>query len=192
MIKKWLQDIFDKKEPIEFEEWRTDNSILKFLFSNLDNKGNLSEAAHDLPDEKKDNEKIRYAAGLMDAMFGADDSVDSKKRITELSKYLKKIATKGDKISEQEFHRLITENEGVIGIIDEFLQVVVNDELPIQPYLFNFARDLATKTNKRNAVKFGIAILGLCQNKSILNDIKILAIGQNNLILQDITKRSVL
>jgi len=53
MIKKWLQDIFDKKKPIKVEEWRTDNSILKFLFSNLDNKGNLSEAAQDLPDEKK-------------------------------------------------------------------------------------------------------------------------------------------
>ena len=176
MIKKWLQDIFDKKEPIKVEEWRTDNSILKFLFSNLDNKGNLSEAAQDLPDEKKDDEKIRFAAGLMDAMFSADDSIDSKKRVAELSKHLKKIATKGDIISEQEFYRLITENEGVIGIIDEFLQVVVNNELPIEPYLFNFAKDLTTKTNKRNAVKFGIAILGLCQNKSILNDIKILGL----------------
>ena len=176
MIKKWLQDIFDKKEPIEVREWRTDNSILKFLFSNLDNKGNLSETAHDLPDEKKDDEKIRFAAGLMDAMFGADDSDDSKKRVAELLKHLKKIATKGDKISEQEFYRLITENEGVIGIIDEFLQAIVNEALPIQPYLFNFAKDLATRTDKRNAVKFGIAILGLCQNKSVLNEIKILGL----------------
>jgi len=176
MIKKWLQDIFDKKESIEIKEWRTDNSILKFLFSNLDEKGNLSEKAHDLPDEQKDDDKIRFAPGLMDAMFGADDSDDSKKKITELTKHLKRIASKGDKISEQEFYRLITENDGVIGIIDDFLQSIVNDSLPIEPFLFKYAKDLIKRTDKRNAVKFGIAILGLCQNKSVLNDIKILGL----------------
>lgn len=176
MIKKWLQDIFGNKEPIEFKEWRTDNSIFKFLSSQLNYQGNLSETAHELPDEKKDDEKIRFAAGLIDAMFGADDSDDSQKRIIELSKHIKKIAIKGDKISEQEFYRLITENDGVIGIIDEFLQTVVNQSLPIQPHLFNYAKDLATKTDKRNAVKFGIAILGLCQNKSVLKDIKIIGL----------------
>jgi len=176
MIKKWFQDIFDKKASIEINEWRTDNSILKFLSSNLDEKGYLSEKAHDLPDEKRDDDKIRFAPGLMDAMFGADDSDDSKKRIGELTKHLKRLATKGDNISEQEFYRLITENEGVIGIIDDFLQAVVNISLPIEPYLFNYAKDLATRTDKRNAVKFGIAILGLCQNKSVLNEIKILGL----------------
>lgn len=35
---------------------------------------------------------------------------------------------------------------------------------------------LATKTNNRNAVKFGIAILGLCENKKPINDIKILGL----------------
>lgn len=176
MIKKWLQDIFDKKESIEIKEWRTDNSILKFLSRNLDEKGKLSEKAHGLPDEKKDDDKVRFAPGLMDAMFGADDSDDSKKRIRELTKHLKRVASKGDKISEQEFYRLITENEGVIGIIDDFLQAIVNDSLPIEPYLFNYAKDLIQKTDKRNAVKFGIAILGLCQNKSVLKDIKVLGL----------------
>lgn len=176
MIKKWLQGIFDKKKSIEFKEWRTDNSIFTFLLSNLDEKGNLSEKAHDLPDEKKDDDKIRFVAGLMDAMYGADDSDDSKKRIGELSKHLKRVASKGDKFSEQEFYRLITENESVIDIIDDFLQEVVNDSLPIEPYLFIYAKDLATRSDKRNAVKFGIAILGLCQKKSVLKEIKILGL----------------
>lgn len=176
MIKKWLQDLFKKKESIEIKDWRTDSSILKFLSSNLDESGNLSEKAHVFPNEKKDDDKIRFAPGLMDAMFGADDSDDSKKRITELTKHLKRIALKGDKISEQEFYRLITENDGVIGIIDGFLQSVVNDSLPIEPFLFKYASDLATKSDKSNAVKFGIAILGLCQNKLVLNEIKILGL----------------
>lgn len=176
MIKKWLQNIFDKKESIKIKEWRINNSILKFLSSNLDEKGYLSEKGHDLPDEKKDDDKVRFAPGLIDAMFGADDSDDSKKRTSELTKHLKRVASKGDKISEQEFYRLITVNEGVIGIIDHFLQAIINDSLPIEPHLFNYAKDLATKTDKRNAVKFGIAILGLCQNKSVINDIKILGL----------------
>lgn len=176
MIRKWIQDIFDKKEPIEIKEWRTDNSILKFLKSNLDDNGSLLEKAHDLPDEKKDDDKVRFVPGLMDAMFGADKSADSKKRIFELKKILNRVAVKGDKLSEQKFYRLITENEGVISIIDDFLHSVVNDALPNEPYLFNYAKDLATRTNKRNAVKFGIAILGLCQNKSIFNEIKILGL----------------
>jgi hypothetical protein len=176
MIKKWLKDIFDTKETFEFKEWRTDNSIHKFLTSNLDITGNLNDAANDLPDEKKDDGNIRFAPGLLDAMLGADDSEDSKKKINGLSKLAKKIANKGDKFSEQEFYRIVSENEGVISIIDDFLQAVVNESLPIQPYLFKFAKDLATKTDKRNAVKFGIAILGLCQNKSVINDVKILGL----------------
>lgn len=173
MIKKWLQDIFDKKEP---KEWKTENSILKFLSSNLGGKGNLAETANDLPDEIRDDNTIRFAPGLMDAMLGTDESDDSKNRITELTKHLKRIATKGDKISEQEFYRLITENNGVVGIIDDLLQSIFHNALPIQPYLFNYARDLTTKTDKRNAVKIGIAILGLCQNKSVINEIKILGL----------------
>jgi hypothetical protein len=176
MIKKWLQYIFEKKVTVEVKNWRTDDSIFKFLSSNLDEKENLSEKAYDLPDEKKDDDKIRYAPGLMDTMFGKDDSDDTKKRIGELTKHLKRIALKGDKLSEQEFYRLITENDGVIGIIDDFLQAIVDDALPIEPYLFNYAKDLTSNSDKRNAVKFGIAILGLCQNKSVLNDIKILGL----------------
>jgi hypothetical protein len=176
MIKKWLQNIFDRKESMHAIEWRTENSILKFLFSNLNDDGKLSETAHDLPDEKKDENKIKFAAGLMDAMSGTDSSDESKKSIIELSKHLKSISTKGNKRSEQEFYRLITEKEGVIDIIDDFLKTIAEKSLPIQPYLFNYAMDLATRTDKRNAVKFGIAILGLCQVKSVLNNIKVLGL----------------
>ena len=173
---KWIQDIFDKKETIEIIEWRTENSILKFLLSNIDEKGNLKESTNDLPDEKRDDDEIKFAPGLMDAMFGADNSADSKKRIIELSKKINEVAIKGNKIAEQEFYKIVTENDGVIGIIDDFLQTLVNKSLPIEPFLFNYAKDLATRTDKRNAVKFGIAILGLCQNKSVLHDIKILGL----------------
>lgn len=172
---KWLKELFEKKD-LEFREWKTDNSILKFLSSKLNDKGSLLESSNDLPDELMEDGNIKFAAGLVDAMFGADDSADSKKRIAELSKHFRKIAKVGDKSAEQEFYQLITENINVIGIIDLFLQTIVDESLPVQPYLFKFAKDLATQTDKRNSVKFGIAILGLCQDKSVLNDIKILGL----------------
>lgn len=176
MIKEWLQNIFNKRKPILFREWRTDNSIFHFLSIHIDDKGNLSENGRDLPDEKKDDKNIRIAGGLIDVLIGVDDSADSKTKIAELTKHLKIIAHSGDKISEQEFYRIVKENEGVIGIIDQFLQSVIDSKLPTNPHLFNFAQDLATKTDNRNAVKYGIAILGLCNNRSVLDNIKTLGL----------------
>lgn len=174
MITKWFLDKIWKKDSFEYKEWRTENSILKFLNNNVDENGKLSENAGDLPDEIIHNEKIRFAPGLMDAMLGSEESDDSKKKNIELTKHLKGVALHGNKESGQKFYRIITENEGVVGIIDEFLRSIINESLPIEPHLINYARDLIAKSEKRNAVKFGIAILGLCQNKSSLNEIMIL------------------
>ncbi|MGJ8745924.1 hypothetical protein [Polaribacter sp.] len=173
----WIKKLLETKRELEVIEWRTDDSILKFLSNNIESNGVLKESANDLPDEKKSEDSgIRFAPGLMDSMFGADESTESKVKITELSKLIKTIAKNGDLESKSEFYKRITESDGVIGIIDEFLQEMVNQSLPIEPYLFNFAKDLATKTNQRNSVKIGIAILGLCQNKSVISDIKTLGL----------------
>lgn len=161
---------------METNNWRTDHSIFESLYANLNEEGGLTEAGKGLPDEEKRADGIGFAPGLMDAMVGADDPTSAQDSIAELLQHLKNVAFKGDERSELAFYRLITETEDVIGIIDGFLEAVVNEALPIAPYLFNYARDLATKTDKRNAVKFGIAILGLCQNKSVLDDIRILGL----------------
>lgn len=171
-----MQDIFDRNEQTKVNEWRTDNSIFKFISSNLDAEGKLVKSAQDLPDQIQDDGKLKYAPGLLDAMFGASESDEAYKRISDLSKHLKRIALHGNKISEQEFYRLVTEDEGVIGIIDNFLQTIGSEGLPIQPYLFSFAKDLMTMSDKRNAVKFGIAISGLCQNASVLKELKLLGL----------------
>lgn len=175
-MKLWFRNRFTVKKTTESREWRTENSILKFISSNLDNNGRLTTEADNLPDENEDGEQLKFAPGLMDAMFGIEDSADSPKRVDELANLLKKIADRGDKSSEQEFYRLITENDNVISIIDNFLQSIVRKSLSIEPYLFSFAKDLTTRSDQRNAVKFGIAILGLCQNKSALDSLKILGL----------------
>lgn len=175
----WIKNIFDKKEQHELIEWRTEDSIFNFICKHLDSDGSLNDSANDLPDENRnedDDNELRYAPGLMDAMFSSTDSVDSKSRINELSKLLKKIALTDNKESKSKFYQLITSDENVIGIIDDFLQKIVSLSLAVEPYLFNFAKDLAFKTKHRNSVKFGLAIIGLCQNKSVTKEIKILGL----------------
>ena len=172
----WIKKILNNEESKEILEWETDDSILQHLKANLNEDGSLNESAEKLPDEKKANDEIKFAPGLMDAMFGADESEESKSRIKQLVNLIKRVAKNGDDQSESDFYREITENESVIGIIDEFLQSLGKSSLPIEPYLFGFANKLATKTNNRNSVKFGIAILGLCQNKKPIGDIKILGL----------------
>lgn len=172
----WIKKILNNEESKEILEWETNDSILRHLKANLNEDGSLNESVEKLPDEKKADDEIKFAPGLMDAMFGADESEESKSRIKQLVSLIKRIAKNGDNQSKSNFYREITESESVIGIIDEFLQSLGQSSLPIEPYLFSFANKLATKTNNRNSVKFGIAILGLCQNKKPIDDIKILGL----------------
>jgi hypothetical protein len=177
MIKKWFKNNFAKKTSQQYNDWRTENSILHFLYSHLDVNGKLTDDANTLPDERKNEHTITFAPGLKDALLGAvDESEGAKNRIDELIKNLKKIANHGDKESDAKFYKLITDNENVIGIIDNFIVGLGNTALPIEPYLINYAKDLIRKSNHRNAVKFGIAILGKCQDPTVLNDIKILGL----------------
>ena len=175
-MKDWIKNIFKGQEPAEIIDWETNDSILEFLKMNIDADGSLKESAQTLPDEKKADDEIKFAPGLTDAMFGTDDSNESKTRIRELVKLITKIAKNGDEQSKSDFYREITENESVIGIIDQFLEKLVQSSIPVEPYLFSFSHKLATRTKNRNAVKFGIAILGLCQNKKPIEDIKVLGL----------------
>ena len=172
----WIKNLLKKEEPNQILEWETEESILQHLKRNINEDGSLQELAETLPDEKRADNELMFAPGLMDAMFGADESEESKSRIKQLSSLICKIAKNGDNQSKSDFYREITENESVIGIVDQFLQNLAQSSLPVEPYLFDYANNLATKTKNRNAVKFGIAILGLCQNKKPIKDIKTLGL----------------
>lgn len=168
--------ILNNEDLKEIPEWETDNSILVYLKRNIKEDGSLNQSAEKLPDEKKVDAEIKFMPGLLDATFGADVSDKSNTRIKQLVRLINKIAKNGDSQSKSDFYREITENDNVIEIIDEFLNKLIQNSLPVEPYLFDYANKLATKTNNRNAVKFGIAILGLCENKKPINDIKILGL----------------
>ncbi len=172
----WIKKLLRNETPKKFPEWETEESILQYLKSNINKDGAIKESAVSLPDEKKADEEIKFVPGLMDAMFGEEESEESKAIITQLSDLIGKIAKNGDHQSKSDFYRKITTNENVIGIIDDFLDKIVQSSITIEPYFFDYAYKLATKTNNRNAVKFGIAILGLCQNKKPIEEIKILGL----------------
>tara|TARA_R110001592_G_scaffold12248_4_gene58830 strand:- start:301 stop:1902 length:1602 start_codon:yes stop_codon:yes gene_type:complete len=172
----WIKDIFSDRKSNEIIQWETSDSILEFLKKNIDTEGSLKESAQILPDEKKADNEIKFAPGLADAMFGVDGSEVSKTRVKELVKLITQVAKNGDEQSKSDFYREVTENESVIGIIDQFLEKLVQSSISVEPYLFSFSNKLATKTNNRSSVKFGIAILGLCQNKRPIEDLKILGL----------------
>lgn len=173
-MRDWIKNIFSGQESNGLINWETSDSIFKFIKENIDSNGSLKESAHTLPDEKKADDRIKFAPGLTDAMFGADNSDASKTKVKELIKIITRVAQKGDAQSQSDFYREISENENVIGIIDQFLEKLVHSSIPVEPYLFSFSRRLAARTKNRNAVKFGIAILGLCQNKTPIEEIKVL------------------
>jgi len=70
----------------------------------------------------------------------------------------------------------VVANKGVIGIVDQFLELLTARALPFHPHLCEFARDLALKTSHRNSVKVGIAMLGLCNDKTIIRELKVLGL----------------
>lgn len=172
----WIKTLFNKKETNEITVWRTKDSIFKFIQTNIGEDGSLTASAQTLPDEKKTDSEVSFAPGLMDSMFGADESEESKNRARKLSNLLITISKNGHQQSQFDFYTEITENENVIGIIDDFLHQVIQSSMATEPYLYNFAYHLATETNNRNSVKFGLAILGLCQNKTPISKIKILGL----------------
>lgn len=188
---EWIKNRFKERETKEILQWETNDSILSFLKKNIDNDGSLKEGADTLPDEKRAADQIKFAPGLMDSMFGADDSDESKKRIKKLTNLIIEISKNGGEQSKSDFYREITENDSVIGIIDEFLQKLVETSLSVAPYLFNYAYSLATKTSNRNSVKFGIAILGLCQNKKPIEDIKTLGLHDEFTVFSTIALSSL-
>jgi len=95
-MKNWFKDRFGKAERLPEVKWRTDSSIHNLLVNSLDAEGYLKIEGRTLPDEKGgDANEIQFAPGLMDAMFGADDSEDSVSRIHRLIELLVEVSRTG-------------------------------------------------------------------------------------------------
>lgn len=172
----WIKNLI-KNNNTEILDWKTDSSIYKFLKENLDEDGKLKDSANDLPDEKAiDENGVRFAPGLFDSILGPQENKESKGKTNDLTKLIIRIAEYGDVKSKSKFFQTITESDSVIGIIDDFLENVMKISPPVYPYLIEFAKDLAFETSDRNAVKVGIAILGVCGEKNYIDKVKVIGL----------------
>lgn len=175
-MRDWIKNIFNTNEEPTLEEWRNEQSIYQFISSNIDTTGKLKESAEELPDEKKGENDLRFAAGLSDTLFSNSESEESTAQINELASIIKRFAQYGDKKSDLKIYELIANNDNIVSLIDPVLEEMGKLSVPIEPYLFPYAQDLSFKAANRNAVKFGIAILGVCQRENVLEEIKTLGL----------------
>jgi len=172
----WIKNLI-KNNDAEILDWKTDSSIYKFLKENLDENGKLKDSANDLPDEKAVNEnEVRFAPGLLDSMFGTLETEESKNKINDLVKLIVRVAEYGDVKSKSKFYQMITGSDSIIGIIDDFLKKIINISPRVNPYLLEFSKDLAFETSNRNAVKVGIALVGICGERSVVDKIKLIGL----------------
>lgn len=172
MNNDYNKPVFGKQTP-GYKEWRTENSIFRYIASHLNKQGELTLGF--LPDENEAT--MMFLPGEFDVLFGAEQSKVTDKKARYLTDLLSEIAETGDKFKEQEFYQLIT-NPKYGVVIGSFVQAYTLKSFPEEPYLVSFARDLATKSALRNAVKYGMAILGFCADRSSLDDIKILGLHE--------------
>ncbi len=176
MLKKFLNNILSKKTAHQAPTWVTENSIFNFIASNIDKNGQLSENDQILPDECRKKNEVHFAPGLEDVLFEETRSDTVKDLLNQLNTYIKQIALTGEQASEQAFYDAINAQKNIVKVVDPLIESIIKERLPTHPYLFDFASNLAKKSNHRNAVKLGIAILGICKKKSALAPIKILGL----------------
>ncbi|AXG75041.1 hypothetical protein DVK85_12705 [Flavobacterium arcticum] len=176
---KWLSRILKPRDKVIIGEWRTKHSLYRDIINNINDTGKLPNG-YVLPNNIKItlNEKKHKKASIYDVVFEFGQEEPVLEEIRELAKKLQEIALIGDKETAVSFYAAITKYDDVINLIDPFLEEISNYSLIIEPHLFAFANDMALNTGHQNSVKFGIAILGLCQNQVVIEKLKLLGLHE--------------
>jgi hypothetical protein len=159
--------------------WHNRPSIFNHIQTHLDEEGRLTKDGYELPDEalRNKDKPLRFAAGAMDGVFSHHvGPEETEKEATRMANLIKIIAEEDSLEAKTELYPILQE-DGLVGLIDPTLQKMVEDQLPIQPYLHNYARWLAFESPDRGAVKLGIAILGLIQDREDMD--RILTLGKH-------------
>ncbi|NDI98025.1 hypothetical protein GWA97_02955 [Flavobacterium sp. LaA7.5] len=174
---KWLSRLLKPRDKVSVAEWRTKHSLYRNIISSIDTSGKLPYE-YVLPDNIKIDvqEKKEKKASIYSVIFEFGQEESALREIKELAKKLQDISVTGNKETAAEFYNAITKYEDIINLIDPFLEEISNYSLVIEPNLFAFANDMALNTAHKNSVKFGIAILGLCQNQVVIEKLKLLGL----------------
>lgn len=142
---------------------KTSLSIYEHICKYISNNGILSKDGDRLPDDERryGTGNIRWVSGGLDGTFGHHSSGDENEEISEkVVSHIQQVAKYNSEKAKQELYAIF-KNDQLMDFIDEAIEKMVGRQIPIKPYLNEYARWLATKAHDRGAVKMGIALLGL-------------------------------
>lgn len=119
--------------------------------------------------------KIKWVGGAMDGVLGRRSrGAKAEEKVFAIVSALQKLQQKASNESLKTLYELVAE-DGTVGSIDSVLQSLGNLHTPADegiPRLLSIGRYLATRAGHREAVKFGIALIGVTgtpQDLKILN-----------------------
>ncbi len=157
-----IRSLFGQKKPTE-SPWNED-SIYSLIQSRVDPEtGKLDTDDLVLPDdvEVQGDSGVRWAAGAMDGVASYHMNIQKQKTVAKrVASLIGDVAKNGDTRAEASLVEILAD-ESILGIIDDVIELLVNSGPPVEPHLHVLALNLCTHTNKRGAVKLGIALLGV-------------------------------
>lgn len=173
--------IFDRfrTDSWDFERlprpWGDRPSIYEHIQAHRSTDGSLPEDVMDLPDDAADDNQIRFAPGASDGVFGHHVGPgDAKLRAKQLSKALRSLLKSATARSFEHFYELAT-RDAILEAVDLFLEEVSRQQHRLAPERFvTVARCLARSAPDRDAVKLGIAMLGVVAGAGADDDDEIL------------------
>jgi hypothetical protein len=136
-------------------------SLYDYVRSRIDPEtGRLPRSAEVLPDEEEDSGKIRWAAGAIDGVMGHHaGSSDEKLRVKQLVKAIGDLLGAPTAANLAHLHRL--SKDSLLGIIDQVMDGLRDDERITPDRLHELGRLLALEAPDRETVKLGIALVGM-------------------------------
>jgi len=137
-------------------------SLYEFLDARLGSDGRVSEEGRQLPDEQPRTPRgITFSAGAMDGAFGHHFGPgEADPRAAELAGALRKASARPSKRNLRALYDLLSSNDTALGLVDPAMEDLMRDP-PDRAALREIGRWLARTASHRDAVKIGIAVLGV-------------------------------
>lgn len=142
--------------------WGDRPSIYEYIEAHRSTDGSLREDAMELPDETADDNQIRFAPGASDGVFGHHVGAGGATlRAKQLSKALRSLLGSATARNFEHFYELAT-RDAILEVVDLFLEEISRQRDRLDPERFvTVARCLARSAPDRDAVKLGVAMLGV-------------------------------
>ncbi len=136
-------------------------AIYQFVLANLRPDGSLGPDTPALPDEPVDPDKLRWAAGASDGVFKRHLQVgEVAERVKEVLAALEAVLIRAEADSLRRFYSLVIE-QSILAIADPLLEELRPKVRDRAERVRELGHWLATRAPDRNAVKFGMALLGV-------------------------------